>query len=112
MVHDRDVLTGGTRCDDVIFDNARVIQKDLTYFDEVQIQIVNQNALQIINLPISSDNFPVQTVITDMMGKVILNTTSHQKSFSIDNLPLRKGVYFVSLISGDNFKTFKILNYE
>ena len=33
MVHDRDVLTGGTRCDDVIFDNARVIQKDLTYFD-------------------------------------------------------------------------------
>jgi hypothetical protein len=111
MVHDIDVLTGGIICDDVIFDNNRVEKKDETFFDEVRVEIVGQNALQIANLP-NEEEVNTLIILTDMMGKVLANTSTNQLTLSLDNLPLRKGVYFLSFISGNNFKTFKILNYE
>ena len=112
MVHDMDVLTGGIRCDDIIFNSSRVSNDENNIFDEVQIQFSGLNTVQLMDLP-SEENAPkTQIVITDMMGKILLNTSSSEQTVSFSNLPLRKGVYFVSLISGNSFKTFKILNYE
>jgi hypothetical protein len=112
MVHDMDVLTGGIRCDDVIFNSSRVSNDENNIFYEVQIQFSGLNTVQLMDLP-SEENAPnTQIVITDMMGKILLNTSSSEQTVSFSNLPLRKGVYFVSLISGNSFKTFKILNYE
>jgi|GEM_PF-2798941 len=112
MVHDMDVLTGGRICDDLIFDNTRTIKKDEAFFDEVRVKITGQNLLQIANLPSTNESIPSQIILADMMGKVLVNTSTYQQALFIDNLPLRKGIYFISFISGDNFKTLKILNYE
>ena len=112
MVHDMDILTGGRICDDLIFDNTRTVKKEETYFDDVRVKIAGQNLLQIANLPMTNESIPSQIILTDMMGKVLVNISTYQQDMSLDNLPLRKGVYFLSFISGDNFKTLKILNYE
>ncbi len=113
MVYDMDVLIGGQNCDDVIFNNTRVEQKRNTYFNDVDARIIGLDKIAISQIPTTEEQtVNTQVVITDMTGKVIANTNTFNSQITIENLPLRKGVYFVSLIAGNNFKTFKILNYE
>jgi hypothetical protein len=70
------------------------------------------NSIELTNLPTKISESETQIVIIDMMGRILVNTKSSQKSAIFDNLPLRNGVYFVSLYSEGNSKTFKILKNE
>lgn len=111
MVFDMDILTGGTNCDDIIFNNARVIKDKDLYFDEVSVLKTNASTLELRQIP-QNEQKPINVVIIDMMGKVIFNANTNQSELIISNLPLRKGMYFVSLVSANSRKTFKVINYE
>ncbi len=118
VIYDRDVLTGGVHCDDLIFDNSSPkMEKVKVHFENsplsnVDVLFNSPTSIRIVAPQGSNTNSTYTVMVTDIMGRVLVNKNYSDLPDSITNVTFQKGAYFVTLTSGRSYITFKIWNNE